>query len=321
MGGHFLDDYTTTLLPSGKVLITGGDYLRAYAGCEVYDPKTGTWSPTGSLVTARYSHTATLLPSGKVLVLGGYNPDGVDGWDSPTLATAEVYDPGTGTWSRTGSLATGRSGHTATLLPSGKVLVLGGATDEEYFNKAEVYDPETGTSSLTPNTSLEGYTAVLLRSGKVLVTDGKDAEVYDPGTGTWSRTGSLAMSRYAYTATLLPSGKVLVAAGGTLTAEVYDPETGTWSRTGSLAIGRDGHTAVLLPSGKVLVVGGGRSSVSGSLESAQSAEVYDPETGTWSPTGRLVHPHWAPHTTTLLSSGRVLVFGGNALYWAELYTP
>ncbi len=321
MGGHYLEDFTTTPLPSGKVLMTGGGYLsRAYAGSEVYEPGTGTWSPTGRLATARHSHTATLLPSGKVLVLGGYNPEGVDGWGSNSLATAEVYDPGTGTWAPTGSLATARYGHTATLLPSGKVLVLGGTYAQEYLDKAEVYDPETGTSSLIPSTSLTNCKAVLLRSGMVLVTDGKNAEVYDPGAGTWSRTGSLAMSRSAYTVTVLLSGKVL-AAGGGMTAEVYDPETGTWSRTGSLSIGRPGHTAVLLHSGKVLVVGGGYSHQSGSLEIADSAEMYDPETGTWSPTGSLVHPHWAGHTTTLLSSGKVLVFGSNALNWAQLYTP
>ena len=266
MGGHYLENFTTTPLPSGKVLMTGGGYLsRAYAGSEVYEPGTGTWSPTGRLATARHSHTATLLPSGKVLVLGG------------TYA-------------------------------------------QEYLDKAEVYDPETGTSSLIPSTSLTNCKAVLLRSGMVLVTNGKDAEVYDPGAGTWSRTGSLAMSRSAYTITVLLSGKVL-AAGGGMTAEVYDPETGTWSRTGSLSIGRPGHTAVLLHSGKVLVVGGGYSHQSGSLEIADSAEMYDPETGTWSPTGSLVHPHWAGHTTTLLSSGKVLVFGRNALNWAQLYTP
>ncbi len=72
---------------------------------------------TGSLATARADHTATLLPNGKVLVAGG---------SSCVLASAELYDPASGTWTATGSLATARDLHTATLLPNGKVLVAGG---------------------------------------------------------------------------------------------------------------------------------------------------------------------------------------------------
>ncbi len=126
------------------------------------------------------------------------------------------------TWSDTGSLGTARHKHTATLLPDGKVLVVGGV----------------GSS---------GYLA--------------SAELYDPATGVWSATGSLTTARYNHTATLLPDGKVLVVGGygssGYLTsAELYDPATGTWSTTGSLATARDKHTATLLPDGKVLVVGG-----------------------------------------------------------------
>jgi len=90
----------------------------------VYDPSTGTWTATGSLEAARSSHTATLLPSGKVLVAGGYVLGG--GGDIivfVSLSSAEVYDPSTGTWTATRSLGTARFSHTATLLPSDKVLV------------------------------------------------------------------------------------------------------------------------------------------------------------------------------------------------------
>jgi Galactose oxidase, central domain len=101
------------------------------------------FEPTGSLTTARCGHTATLLPNGKVLVAGG-NTNGT------TLATAELYDPATGTWTATGSLATARWLHTATLLRNGKVLVAGGAdTNFNAFASAELYDPANGTWTAT----------------------------------------------------------------------------------------------------------------------------------------------------------------------------
>src|SRR5947207_3114499 len=124
---------------------------------------------TGSLATARGGHTTTLLPNGKVLVAGGYN------FTDGHLASAELYDPASGTWTATGSLFTARSSHTATLLSNGKLLVAGG------YNG--------GSSSL------------------------ESAELYDPASGTWMVTGSLAAGRDSHTATLLPNGKVLVAGG------------------------------------------------------------------------------------------------------------
>jgi len=97
---------TATLLPSGKVLVAGGD---DGGSCELYDPASGTWATTGSLIVPRGAHTATLLLTGKVLVAGGAG-----------VSTTELYDPATGTWSATGSLAQGRFFHTATLLADGK---------------------------------------------------------------------------------------------------------------------------------------------------------------------------------------------------------
>ena len=110
--------HTATLLPNGEVLVAGGQDTSA----ELYDPASGTWTATGSLNTARGQHTATLLPDGKVLVAGGtLNSNG-----NNSLASAELYDPVSGTWTATGSLTTARFVHTATLLPNGKVLVAAG---------------------------------------------------------------------------------------------------------------------------------------------------------------------------------------------------
>ncbi len=111
----------------------------------------------------------------------------------------------------TGSMASTRQGHTATLLANGKVLVFGNGTT------AELYDPATGLWSTTGSLTYSrgGPTATLLPNGKVLVTGGGSfAELYDPATGRWSTTGSLANGRSSHTATLLANGKVLVAGGG-----------------------------------------------------------------------------------------------------------
>jgi hypothetical protein len=105
---------------------------------ELYDPVAGTWSGTGSLATPRDGHTATLLPSGRVLVTGGITVVAGPNSKNVILATSELYDPATGTWSATGSLATARFLHTATLLPSGKVLVAGGIGQSGYLASAEL---------------------------------------------------------------------------------------------------------------------------------------------------------------------------------------
>jgi hypothetical protein len=190
-----------------------------------------------------------------------------------SVALARV-DP---SWIPTGSMNTPRADHTATLLLNGKVLVAG------------------------------GYNA-----GTIL----NSAELYDPASGTWSVTGSLNTARFWHTATLLPDGRVLVAGGGRNlnTAELYDPNTGTWSITASLNTGRYRHTATPLPDGKVLVTGGFTGfSTSGRCPCidfvTNSAELYDPATGTWGVTGNL-NAERGLHTATLLQNDKVLVAGG-----------
>jgi N-acetylneuraminic acid mutarotase len=212
------------------------------------------------------------------------------------------------------------------------VLVVGGSSAPGVLTTAELYDPATGTWGFTgsPNVPRGEFTATLLGNGKVLVAGGwccerydssNTAELYDPATGEWSFTGNLNFPRFGHTATLLSNGKVLFAGGGP-TAELYDPATGKWSLTGKLGGTRAYHTAALLQDGKVLVAGG-----CGDEECfvyLSNAELYDPNTETWSVTGALNAPRENKALTTL-PNGNVLLPGGNfyssTLNTAELYNP
>jgi N-acetylneuraminic acid mutarotase len=286
-------EHTATLLPNGKVLVTGGSSGKFTHGtttlnsAELYNPQTGTWSITGSMNTARRNHTATLLTNGKVLVAGG----AFDGISIHTaLSDAELYDPKSNTWNKTGSMKGARYWHTATLLPNGNVLVAGGI-DSSHLNSAELYSPQTGTWTTTGSMSIDrrSHTATLLSNGKVLVVGssgngGGSTELYNPQTGTWSATGfmNIEPGRGAHTATLLANGKVLIAGGSWLSrlssAELYDPQSGTWSITDQLSVARYWHTATLLPDGKVLVIGGRSDNININfgLNVLNGAEVYAP---------------------------------------------
>jgi hypothetical protein len=220
-----------TLLPSGKVLYSGGYDGGAggptYNSAELFDPATSTWSPTGSMVALRVGHSQTLLTTGpnagKVLVVGGGQRIGLT-----VEARCELYDPATGTFALTGPLATARSLHTATRLPDGRVLVTGG------------------------------------HSAGADTANRDSAEIYDPLAGTWSFAAPMAFRRGRHTATLLPNGDVLVVGGAQVgsgttvnaSAEIYHPATNSWRTVPSMAQARVGQAAALLPSGEVLVAGG-----------------------------------------------------------------
>lgn len=288
-------EFQAALLANGQVLVAGG-FTGTFpiAEAELYDPGSGTWSTTGSMNVKRENYALAVLPNGEVLVAGGATAQRFLG----VTNTAEIYNPSTGTFTRTGSMNVARQGATATVLPNGKVLVAGGS---QYINANAI----------------------------------ASAELFDPKTGTWTPAGTMNVPRSQHIATLLAAnGMVLVAGGGdgsrfyTNSAELYNPGTDTWTLTGSMSVARFGHSGTQLPNHQVLVAGGQSTQnlgcpPCGNIQS--SAELYDPGSGTWIPAGNMtsVREH---QFATLLPNGEVLEAGGAILTGgntntAELYMP
>jgi len=244
--------HSATLLGSGRVLVSGGCIAShcstLTAVSEVYDPVANSWSTTGSLNTARYSHTAVLLKTGKVLAIGG-----------SAGTSCELYNAAKGTWSAAASMKVSRASNATTLLQSGKVLVSGGAIGRYPIKSAKIYDPTANTWTLTGNMTAARYahTATLLTDGTVLVAGGEGqsiscgkacttyipfakVDIYNEAAGTFTAAAGLARALAYHSTTLLESGRALTAGGTGTTyyccvvvnnAEVYTPLTLTFSST------------------------------------------------------------------------------------------
>ena len=334
-------DATATLLEDGDVLVAGG-YRHPGSGVELstselYHPGSGTWTATGSMSVPRAGQTATLLPDGDVLVAGGGCDQGRGNCDAGSFLTnlksAELYDPTTGTWAKTGSMRYGRQFFSASLLSDGNVLVAGGFSgcDDDFcsdLSSAELYDPAHGTWSSTGamHAHREQFTATLLASGDVLVAGGlneggfngngttyAESEIYDPKNGTWAQSAPMSQPRYGQSAALLSNGWVLVTGGATLSsegtagAEVYEPTAGIWVATGSMSAPRIDFTATVLGNGDVLAAGG----VGPDGVPEETADVYQAGTGplvsvtstTLGFGGQQVGTRGSAHTFTVTNNG------------------
>jgi N-acetylneuraminic acid mutarotase len=285
-----------------------------------------TWATSSGVATVA-GGVVSGVSLGSALLTAGR--DSISGNANVTVATSA--------WVPAASLATARTGHTATLLPDGRVLVaggMGGSGAVTALASVEIYDP--AADRWTPAASMAAPrgspTATLLPNGKVLLAGGSyaappgdTAELYDPASDSWASAGSMSAALVDHTATLLGSGKVLVV-GRSLdsaeTARLYDPALNSWSAAAGLTHARSEHRAVQLQGGKVLIVGG---DVAG-LPAEARPEIFDPSTASWADAATMAYGRWG-HTATLMPDGRVLVAGGAGLgpslayKWVEIFDP
>lgn len=281
--------HTATLLPNGRVLVVGGSAVPsgpALASAELYDPTSNTWTPVPSMSYGRVHHAAVLMVNGKVLVVGGT--------DAPT--PVERFDPPTDTWTSVNIPSNNPrpSGPTATSLPEGRVMIVGGANGGAHTVNADIwiYDPSIGQLYVDHTFPQQGgtnwETATRLGDGKVLIAGGEDSTnpagavsttfFYDPVADNAPDGPALNVGHCHHTATALKNGLVLVAGGrcgaqdSISVCELYDTRTNRWLAAGALQDARGYHVAVLLPNGRVLAAGG----IYPGGTIAQTTELYSP---------------------------------------------
>lgn len=211
-----------------------------------------------------------------------------------------------------GSLITARSGHTATKLDDGRVLVVGG----ESTGANEIYDPTSGTSGSTGSLSVprSGHTATRLNDGRVLIAGGSgdaSTEIFDPVSGTFSAGPAMTTARSGHTATLLGNGNVFVAGGGSDTAEIFDGTAFTAVASAMTAV-RTNASAIRMNDGRVFLAGG---------DGLGSAEIYDPASGTFSNVGNAMAMARSRALLRVLPDGKIQIIGGNSDGSMEVYDP
>jgi hypothetical protein len=323
-------DHTATLLQNGKVLIAAGMARNGLIepSAELYDPHTGKFVDAGRLKSPRgYGSTATLLTNGKVLLAGGGRFSGCD--ISCILATAELYDPSSNTFTSVGNMTTRRAGANAILLQNGDVLMVGGndISSGEHVASAELY--HTTSRDFTPTGSMhsEGaFVLILLKNGEVLALNSSGGELYNPSTGRFTVTGKFGLAREKYGVAPLADGRLLIAGGQiggawgprSATTNIYDPASGAFTSGPDMTLARFKLKKAVVPLSdrRVLIAGG-----------AEQPEIYDAISNSFHtvPGNRL--DCFLFSTATRLANGDVLIVGGYAqpggpaINHAWLYRP
>jgi hypothetical protein len=281
-------------------------------------PAPGVLMGVASMSVARAAHTATRLQDGRVLIAGGLDAAG---------SSAEIFDPATRRFSRTGGLLVARASHTATLLRDGRVLIAGGYNGS-YLSSTELYDPVSGTFSPGPPMTEPriDHLAITLQDGRVLIIGGQggestflaSAEVFDPVTMRFTPTGAMSVARASHVAGLLPDGRVLVVGGHAgrhaaiqlyASAELYDPARGVFVPAGTMSHRRHKHSGIVLADGRYLITGG--SDERDDRGQYRDAEIYDESSDRFRSAGDM-HESRYKHAgaLTLLGDGTVLIAGG-----------
>lgn len=321
--------HTATTLADGRVLVVGGVDTRVdldTTSAELFDPASGTFAATGPMTSARRAHLAVRLESGDVAVLGGDVGFGVPS----VLTSIERYDTRSGSFVAGGTLTRERTHATATVLPGGEVLVVGGLSYASGLSFAEAELCTKDVASCRATRALAGpradHTAVLMRDGRVLVSGGAEtvfnddrprlatSTLFDRASETWSDGPPLPAPRFGHIAVTGAGGQVLIV-GGALAAQgatiaddvlVLAPGAARFVPSGRLIAPRWLHGATMLPTGNVLVTG--TATAGYQLGASTSAELFDPRSGLSREVGAIHRTSFAAHA--LLNDGRALVVGG-----------
>ena len=305
----------------------GGEDSSPSPVSQEIDPTAGLASrfeATSPMNLPRKGHAAVRLSDGRVLVVGGEDDEG-------GLASSEIYDPGSSTWSLTGDMIEPRSFARAVTLDDGRVLVVGGGPGDRsvVHSTAEIYDPATGKWSTTGSMMLPRAVFSLhkLNDGRVMAVGGfigqasgstdRDAritdrvEMFDPGSETWTEIASLPVELQHQEGALLPDGRVLIAGGWLYQGAavpsnrvyVYDPKSDQWSAAEPLGESRTWHSVTRLANGELLIAGG-----FGNLDTAAT---YDADSGQWTDTTNMVSGHQFQSVVPLLTRDALLTGGPN----------
>jgi len=324
---------TATVLKDGKVLFAGG-YLSsgfskqaALITSEVYDPATHRFHETGHMTIFRADGSAVRLADGRVLVTGGFDQGRyLTSVGRSALKTAEIFDPGSETFTATASMQRAQYGHQSLLLSNGKVLIAGGACEAEAAGNLlarvacppELYDPTTSTFSIAdPFAPHNEEEATALSDGRALLfCGGTMAEIYDPKTGKFVHRADMTPRLDMCSGTLLADGRVFILGSksfiGTMNeapkwqALLYDPNANSYSPLPDLPLDLPFPVAALDGAGKVLISG----DVPPDYDNVLSSEIFDPNSNQFSVIGS-VPPHRDGFTSTTLNDGTILIAGGS----------